>query len=133
MTTPHTPATPLNSKSKLSDPLRRVFMPGASMTTYATNNPIGSMDPKDLFDNAQNLDFALNDITQAIWKDRFGRNRKTYWGMEQAFSAQLISQQERFNTFIQSSGYKVIGEYTDGPLTFEISTSLFDIRMSYIN
>jgi hypothetical protein len=37
--------------------------------------------------------------------------------MEQAFSAQLISQQERFNTFIQSSGYKVIGEYTDGPLT----------------
>lgn len=87
------------------------------MTTYATNNPIGSMDPKDLFDNAQNLDFAVNDITKAIWKDRFGRDRKTYWGMEQAFSAQLISQQERFNTFIQSSGYKVIGEYTGGPLT----------------
>ncbi|MEG9764198.1 hypothetical protein V6X15_03670, partial [Enterobacter hormaechei] len=87
------------------------------MTTYATNNPIGSMDPKDLFGNAQNLDFAVNDIAKAIWKDRFGRDRKTYWGMEQAFSAQLISQQERFNTFIQSSGYKVIGEYTDGPLT----------------
>jgi hypothetical protein len=41
MTTPRTPATPLNSRSKLSDPLRRVFMPGASMTTYATNNPLG--------------------------------------------------------------------------------------------
>lgn len=87
------------------------------MTTYATNNPIGSMDPKDLFDNAQNLDYALNDITRAIWTDRFGRSRKSYWGMEQAFSAQLLSQQERFNTFIQSSGYKVIGEYTSGPLT----------------
>ncbi len=87
------------------------------MTTYATNNPIGSMDPKDLFDNSQNLDYALNDITRVIWTDRFGRNRKSYWGMEQAFSAQLVSQQERFNTFIQSSGYKVIGEYTDGPLT----------------
>lgn len=87
------------------------------MTTYATNNPIGSMDPKDLFDNSQNLDYALNDITRAIWTDRFGRSRKSYWGMEQAFSAQLVSQQERFNTFIQSSGYKVIGEYTDGPLT----------------
>ena len=87
------------------------------MTTYATNNPIGSMDPKDLFDNSQNLDYALNDITRAIWTDRFGRNRKSYWGMEQAFSAQLLSQQERFNTFIQSSGYKVIGEYTSGPLT----------------
>ena len=87
------------------------------MTTYATNNPPGSMDPKDLFDNSQNLDYALNDITRAIWTDRFGRSRKSYWGMEQAFSAQLVSQQERFNTFIQSSGYKVIGEYTSGPLT----------------
>jgi len=75
------------------------------------------MDPKDLFDNAQNLDFAVNDITQAIWKDRFGRNRPTMWGMEQTFSAQLLSQQQRFNNFIQSSGYKVIGDYTAGPLT----------------
>lgn len=87
------------------------------MTTYATNNPVGSMDPKDLFDNAQNLDFALNTITQTIWKDRLGRNRKTYWGIEQAYSAQLLSQQQRFNNFIQNSGYKVIGDYTNGPLT----------------
>lgn len=87
------------------------------MTTYATKKPIGSMDPKDLFDNAQNLDYALNDITKAIWTDRFGRSRKSYWGMEQAFSAQLLSQQQRFDNFIQSSGYQVVGEYTDGPLT----------------
>lgn len=87
------------------------------MTTYATNNPRGSMDPKDLFDNAQNLDFAVNDITKAFWKDRFGRNRPTMFGMEQAFSAQLLSQKQRFDNFIQSSGYKVIGDYTDGPLT----------------
>jgi len=86
------------------------------------------MDPKDLFDNAQNLDYALNDITKAIWTDRFGRSRKSYWGMEQDFSAQLLSQkqqldaqifsqQQRFDLFIQSSGYKVIGEYNAGPLT----------------
>lgn len=75
------------------------------------------MDPKDLFDNSQNFDYGLNDITQAIWKDRFGRNRKTYWGWEQESAAQLLNQQQRFNTFIQSSGYKVIGEYTAGPLT----------------
>lgn len=87
------------------------------MTTYRTNNPLGSMDPKDLFDNSQNFDYGLNDITQAIWKDRFGRNRKTYWGWEQESAAQLLNQQQRFNTFIQSSGYKVIGEYTAGPLT----------------
>jgi len=75
------------------------------------------MDPKDLFDNAQNLDYAVNDITQAIWKDRFGRNRPTMFGMEQSFSAQLLSQQQRFDIFIQSSGYDVVGEYTSGPLT----------------
>ncbi len=98
------------------------------MTTYATNNPIGSMHPKDLFDNAQNMDFALNDITKLIWKDRFGRNRKSFWGMEQEFLAQLLtqkaqldaqilSQKQRFDIFIQNSGYEVIGEYTAGPLT----------------
>lgn len=69
------------------------------MTTYRTNNPFGSMDPKDLFDNSQNLDYALNDITKSLWTDRLGRVRKSYWGMEQAFSAQLISQQQRFNYF----------------------------------
>lgn len=87
------------------------------MTKYATNNPLGSMDPKDLFDNAQNLDYALNDITKAIWTDRFGRSRKSLWGMELDFAAQLLSQEQRFNTFIQNSGYDVIGEYTAGPLT----------------
>ncbi len=87
------------------------------MTTYFTKEPLGSTSPYVLFDNAQNLDYALNDITKSIWTDRFGRNRKSYWGMEQAFSAQLLSQQQRFNIFIQSSGYKVIGEYTSGPLT----------------
>lgn len=75
------------------------------------------MDPKDLFDNAQNLDYALNDITKAVWADRFGRSRKSLWGMELDFAAQLLSQEQRFNTFIQNSGYDVIGEYTAGPLT----------------
>lgn len=109
------------------------------MTTYNTGNPLGSAAAKDLFDNAQSLDFAVNDITKAIWKDRFGNNRKTMFGMEQEYSAQLLSQkqtgeaqlqnqkeeldaqilsqEQRFNSFIQSSGYDVIGDYTAGPLT----------------
>ncbi|MFG0800836.1 tail fiber domain-containing protein [Leclercia sp. GLN_9] len=76
------------------------------MTKYATKNPLGSMDPKDFFDNAQNFDIAANDITKAFWVDRFGRSRQSLFGMEQ-----------RFNLFIQNSGYKVIGDYTAGPLT----------------
>jgi hypothetical protein len=50
------------------------------MTTYNTGNPLGSAAAKDLFDNAQNMDFALNDITQAIWTDRRGKKRKTWYG-----------------------------------------------------
>lgn len=87
------------------------------MTTYNTRNPLGSAAVKDLFDNAENLDFAVNSITQAIWSDRFGRPRKTWYGMESAFLAQLASQEARFNAFIERSGYDVIGDYEDGPLT----------------
>lgn len=53
------------------------------MTTYNTGNPLGSSAAKDLYDNAQNMDFAVNDITNAIWLDRFGRSRKTWRGIEQ--------------------------------------------------
>lgn len=52
------------------------------MTTYATNNALGSTDPRDLYDNSQNFDFALNDITALIWKDRFGRDRRSWYGLE---------------------------------------------------
>jgi len=39
------------------------------MTTYKTGNPLGSVSPKDLFDNSENLDHAVNGVA-LIWKDR---------------------------------------------------------------
>ena len=87
------------------------------MTIDVSKEPLGSTSPYVLFVNAQNTDFAVNSVTQAIWTDRFGRGRKTLWGMEQEFITQLLSQKQRFNLFIQDSGYKVIGEYSAGPLT----------------
>lgn len=57
-------------------------MPGACMTTYATNNPLGSTDPRDLYDNAQNLDHLSNDQVNESWPDRFGNPRKTWHGIE---------------------------------------------------
>ena len=87
------------------------------MTTYNTGNPLGSAAVKDLFDNAQNLDIALNSNAVIAWSDRLKRNRRTFWGMEQEHSAQMLIQKQRFNIFIQSSGYQVTGNYTDGPLT----------------
>lgn len=52
------------------------------MTTYNTGNPLGSNAAKDLYDNAQNFDFALNSLTQAIWLDRFGVGRRSWYGLE---------------------------------------------------
>ncbi|WPO93750.1 GDSL-type esterase/lipase family protein [Buttiauxella sp. HR94] len=52
------------------------------MTIYNTRNPLGSTDPRDLFDNAQNYDQAINSITQAIWLDRFGVTRRSWYGLE---------------------------------------------------
>ncbi|MGK0663638.1 hypothetical protein [Serratia marcescens] len=50
------------------------------MTTYNTGNPLGSTDPRDLYDNAQNLDNAINGGSEP-WQDRFGRNRISYEGL----------------------------------------------------
>ncbi|QXR37304.1 hypothetical protein EGK70_007390 [Alcaligenes aquatilis] len=47
------------------------------MTTYKTGNPLGSADPKDLYDNAENLDAALNSQSNT-WADRLGNIRPTY-------------------------------------------------------
>ena len=44
------------------------------MSTYNTGNPLGSTDPRDLYDNAGNLDEAVN--TQGDrWTDRLGNER----------------------------------------------------------
>src|SRR5690625_726534 len=73
------------------------------MTTYNTGNPIGSKDPRDLYDNAENLDEAVNTRSAESWDDRFGVARKTWWGMEQDFQDFLIN-----------SGYQNIGDYGAG-------------------
>ncbi|MGG5143879.1 hypothetical protein [Alcaligenes ammonioxydans] len=51
------------------------------MTTYKTGNPIGSTNPKDLYDNSQNMDEATNSLNKDYWDDRLGRKRLTWEGM----------------------------------------------------
>lgn len=57
-------------------------MPGASMNTDITKEPLGSSNPYVLFKNAKNFDIAVNSITEAIWKDRFGKDRLSWYGIE---------------------------------------------------
>lgn len=73
------------------------------MTTFNTGNPLGSSAVKDLYDNAENLDTAVNDVANETWVDRLGVTRKTFYGMEQDFQQFLID-----------SGYVNIGDYAAG-------------------
>ncbi|HAT4981688.1 TPA: hypothetical protein I9786_000002 [Serratia marcescens] len=95
------------------------------MTTHHTNNPVepnGSTDPRDLYDNAQNLDVAVNSITRENWLDRLNRSRKTWFGMEQHFSRLVLSFNQSFYLLIDylkgrgeeavaSIGWQEIGDW----------------------
>ena len=73
------------------------------MTTYNTGNPVGSTDPKDLYDNAQNLDALVNSTTELSHADRLGVQRKTWHGMEVEFAQ-----------FLADSAYQDLGVYGAG-------------------
>lgn len=83
----------------------------------ADNEKLGSTSPQVLLKNATNLDKLANDRESESLPDRFAVLRRTWFGMEKAHDRQMQSQENRFDTFIASSGYEVIGDYTAGPLT----------------
>ncbi|HDT5907153.1 TPA: hypothetical protein QHC16_005830, partial [Klebsiella michiganensis] len=83
----------------------------------ADNEKLGSTSPQVLLKNAINLDKLVNDRESESLPDRFAVLRRTWFGMEKANDRQMQSQEYRFDTFIASSGYEVIGDYTAGPLT----------------
>lgn len=94
----------------------------------------------DVHDNAQNLDFALNEITSTFWTDRLGRRRMSWLGIESAFTMKLtdfesrfdfrlaeqesvfaeslVDKENRFQQFLGDSGYVFLGDYEDGPFQF---------------
>ena len=85
--------------------------------TYDTSNePLGSTAVKVLYNNASNFDDALNALVMT-WVDRFGRDRKTWWGFEQDF-----------NDFLINSGFEPAHlTYVDGtPLQVDRVTQLID-------
>lgn len=83
---------------------------------YNTGNPVepnGSSDPRDLFDNAGNLDLAVNG--QAVsWTDRTGKSRKSFAGME-----------ADFQTALANTGYIYVGPYAAG-LSLTLPNEVFD-------
>lgn len=84
------------------------------MTTYNTGNPVGSVDPKDLYDNAQNLDALVNSTTEMSHADRLAVQRKTWHGMEVEFDAAQAERAGEFAQFLADSAYQDLGVYGAG-------------------
>jgi hypothetical protein len=86
------------------------------MTTYNTGNPLGSTSVKDLYDNAENFDDAMNSDGPAFF-DRSGKRRETWQGM-----------QNLVNDFLSAMGFEATHlQYVDGtPLTVLRPTQLID-------
>jgi len=94
------------------------------MTKYNTGNPIGSADPRDLYDNATVIDRYANSDA-ATTSDRLGVSRRTLAGMENEFSDDQTRREDEFDTaqdgrqaqFTQlmiSGGYEFVGDYAAG-------------------
>src|SRR5690554_6799573 len=90
------------------------------MTTYNTQNPLGSSDPRDLYDNAENLDNFVNG-DQAAYNDRLGKSRRSWQSVEDQvnqqaaeFQAAQDNREGVFNSYLVSAGYQFAGDYAAG-------------------
>src|SRR5690554_1096524 len=107
------------------------------MTTYRTGNAIGSADPRDLYDNAENLDELVNSQDKAEHPDRLGVPRKTWHGMEEEFDGDQArregefvdaqaDKQQRFNALLAASGYVFLADYAAGIVVEEYNQVIRD-------
>lgn len=91
---------------------------------FNTGNPIGSTSPKDLSDNARNLDLLLLGDDPS-YRDRKGVPRKSWKGMEAEYVAGRLRRATEFHTaqterevqftaFLESSGYEAPVPYAPG-------------------
>ena len=81
------------------------------MTTYNTGNALGSVDVRDLYDNAQNLDNFANGPLN-FYTDRLGVSRESLRGIRNASQYQIIGDYGAglvFTSYNQTFGY--LGEF----------------------
>lgn len=76
---------------------------------YNTGNPVGSADPRDLYDTATVADNLVNG-SDATYPDRLGVDRRSWKSVED----QAAQQQADFDDFLASSGYQFMGDYAAG-------------------
>ncbi len=91
---------------------------------FNTRHPVGSTDPRDQYDNANNFDKLLNG-SDPFYPDRLGKLRHSWEGMEYDYNAAQEGRAAQFNdaqkqrteafdAFLLSSGYQELGDYAAG-------------------
>ena len=81
--------------------------------TYNTGNALGSTDPRDLLDNASNLDEGMNSALPTF-TDRLGVSRDTWVGMQNSFALAQSGREAEFQQFLTDSGFVSLGNYAPG-------------------
>lgn len=81
-----------------------------------TQVPVPSTDIRNAVFAGAKLDEEVTGSGE-YYTDRLGVKRLTNTGRNNKFNTAQQDRESRFNTFIQNSGYEVIGDYTAGPLT----------------
>ncbi len=81
-----------------------------------TQVPVPSTDIRNAVFAGAKLDEEVTGSGE-YYTDRLGVKRLTNTGRNNQFNTAQQERESRFNTFIQNSGYEVIGDYTAGPLT----------------
>ncbi|MEI9532965.1 hypothetical protein [Moellerella wisconsensis] len=84
------------------------------MTTYNTRNKVGSPAAKDLFDNSENFDKAINDRESEIWVDRLGVERVSLFGAEKKNERLVEKFKVDMNTAIITAGYITVDSFQRG-------------------
>lgn len=104
---------------------------GAVMTTYNTGNAVGSTDPRDLYDNAENLDYLAAGPNEE-YPDRLGVERLSYAGMESRFSMAQNARQASYEAWLAAAGFESIHlQYVNGQsLSVSRPTQLIDYNGS---
>ncbi|MER5000396.1 hypothetical protein KDV89_12365 [Providencia stuartii] len=84
------------------------------MTTYNTGNKVGSPAVKDLFDNSENLDKAVNDRESEVWIDRLGFERLSLFGAEKQNERLVAAFRIESQQAILAAGYAPVGTFQEG-------------------
>lgn len=84
------------------------------MTTYHTKNKVGSPAVKDLYDNSENFDRAVNDRESEVWTDRFGVERVSLFGAEKKNDRLIEKFEFDSENAILAAGYVPVGTFQEG-------------------